>query len=945
MVELVVSDLYDKIANEQTGVRVDPEVFYECKHCPAFQISGSSLRDSDKGRAHAAAHRIAFEALLEPSPVLICPICDFALKTSGTACIFGCMFNDLDLVKHLEQDHVDVLADDVVCDFSDPRYLLTTFQEKQLSRSIPESSDEVADVTDSDVGDGTTVDLSNDDNDAELNPCNNGESSHMFLSNGGSAMDEVNTNVSSESTRDRPVSRSSVTGDKQMEERAHVEGESEDGISVIHWNQVVSDTNSNRTSNQKKRCEKLLLRRKMSGVSVVTCMVCQWSPPRVRDSMRIRDEVSKHVRFHLREESKKLPSKSSSFLADQRMLSCMDFSLEEYFEKEHLSDLSGTINSQIMERVYGELLAKLFGICIPLVYRILHGNNGNPFRRPDASRKKRKVIRFTRSKGRRENLKAIPLGKAGHISDRDLSIRFEAKESSDAGSCEQDCADLLVAGNFESDQHIQCARAECGHSLLALADRMAIVRHVAAHIRHDETRLLNRTGASSVVACDCGMAVGSAMGYIYHIVHDHVFEQKQFSDISATIVSYIMLIVETAIASVLSLRVDFRATKWPLWCAYFSLENDEGDENFFAGCTDLNERWLKLWEDFIEEHLTGKSMSPGDTIKLFEMHPFVDEQRLQSRKHKSVAIMDSKSLYRSLSMVWRRLDNWAYDPVHRAQLASESRWIRLAQIRRKVFLESNKDEYQNPDIWSGVTTGANFRNRRLGIQAPPHLSGLSSAVQDDVNDAYDVDHELSSTSLENSSLSIVSPVVHPVSTNAECPNSSSGLVVIPSSANESDYQETTGVAELSGAVVRCSSCSNVCISAVDTAAIKNHCALHAAMEGRMLCSLYIHSAADRPLVCPFCHCEVNVYKPMKFLHHLQAKHMDKARIIYDRYLFHYFPQQKIFGDHCSTPKAKDTSVSNSEFLVSCQRSSSCGVNPESFCYIYCGYHPFDSFYY
>uniref|UniRef100_A0A0K0DQ26 C2H2-type domain-containing protein n=1 Tax=Angiostrongylus cantonensis TaxID=6313 RepID=A0A0K0DQ26_ANGCA len=832
MVELVVSDLYDKIANEQTGVRVDPEVFYECKHCPAFQISGSSLRDSDKGRAHAAAHRIAFEALLEPSPVLICPICDFALKTSGTACIFGCMFNDLDLVKHLEQDHVDVLADDVVCDFSDPRYLLTTFQEKQLSRSIPEryvmcgnevlcclSSDEVADVTDSDVDDGTTVDLSNDDNDAELNPCNNGESSHMFLSNGGSAMDEVNTNV----------------------ERAHVEGESEDGISVIHWNQVVSDTNSNRTSNQKKRCEKLLLRRKMSGVSVVTCMVCQWSPPRVRDSMRIRDEVSKH---------------------DQRMLSCMDFSLEEYFEKEHLSDLSGTINSQIMERVYGELLAKLFGICIPLVYRILHGNNGNPFRRPDASRKKRKVIRFTRSKGRRENLKAIPLGKAGHISDRDLSIRFEAKESSDAGSCEQDCADLLVAGNFESDQHIQCARAECGHSLLALADRMAIVRHVAAHIRHDETRLLNRTGASSVVACDCGMAVGSAMGYIYHIVHDHVFEQKQFSDISATI------IVETAIASVLSLRVDFRATKWPLWCAYFSLENDEGDENFFAGCTDLNERWLKLWEDFIEEHLTGKSMSPGDTIKLFEMHPFVDEQRLQSRKHKSVAIMDSKSLYRSLSMVWRRLDNWAYDPVHRAQLASESRWIRLAQIRRKVFLESNKDEYQNPDIWSGVTTGANFRNRRdffgwkIGFC---YVVLLAGAVQFLLKFPFE---------------------------NAECPNSSSGLVVIPSSANESDYQETTGVAELSGAVVRCSSCSNVCISAVDTAAIKNHCALHAAMEGRMLCSLYIHSAADRPLVCPFCHCEVNVYKPMKFLHHLQAKHMDKARIIYDRYLFHYFPQQK-----------------------------------------------------
>ncbi|KAE9412264.1 hypothetical protein Angca_000622, partial [Angiostrongylus cantonensis] len=164
-------------------------------------------------------------------------------------------------------------------------------------------------------------------------------------------------------------------------------------------------------------------------------------------------------------------------------------------------------------------------------------------------------------------------------------------------------------------------------------------------------------------------------------------------------------IIETAIESVLALRVDFRVTKWPLWCAYFSLENDDGDENFFADSTDLNEHWLKLWEDLIEEHITGKSMSLGDTIKLFEMHPFVDEQRLQSRKHKSVSLMDSKTLYRSLSMVWQRLDNWAYDPVHRTQLASESRWIRLAQIRRKVFLEAKKDENQNPDIWSSLTTG------------------------------------------------------------------------------------------------------------------------------------------------------------------------------------------------------------------------------------------------
>ena len=60
----------------------------------------------------------------------------------------------------------------------------------------------------------------------------------------------------------------------------------------------------------------------------------------------------------------------------------------------------------------------------------------------------------------------------------------------------------------ESLQHIQCARAECGHSLLTTADRMGIVHHIAAHIRHDEARLLSRAAASLVVTCDCGMAVG-----------------------------------------------------------------------------------------------------------------------------------------------------------------------------------------------------------------------------------------------------------------------------------------------------------------------------------------------------------------------------------------------------------------------------------------------------
>uniref|UniRef100_A0A158PCG7 C2H2-type domain-containing protein n=1 Tax=Angiostrongylus cantonensis TaxID=6313 RepID=A0A158PCG7_ANGCA len=513
MVELAVGDLYDQVANTLNGVRIHPEAFYECKYCPMFQVD------------------------------------------------------------HLEQDHVDILADDVVCDFSDPRYLLTTFQEKQLPRTISESSNEVTVVTDSDIDDVTTIDLdpesqrlqSDGDNDAELNSSSNGESGHKFLQAAGSAMDEVNPNVIHECACERPEARNSVAANElldvdeieifskaecQDQERTHVGGESEDGISVVNANQVVADTISTAIRGQEKPYEELPLRRQMPGVSVISCLVCQWSPSVVSDSMRMREEIATH---------------------DQRMLSCMDFSLEEYFEKEHLSDLSGTINSQIMERVYRELLAKLFGICVPLVYRILHGNHGNPFRPPEAS-------------------------------------------------------------NNTNQPH------NVGHEVLPT----------------------------------------SMENYSLNFVNpvDH----------------------------------------------------------------------------------------PVSTVSLIML-----------------------SADRMLGVLIRHL------PVS----------LLLHVQPTKVIA-------------------------RMGVRV-----------------AYGF-----------------------------------------------QQQETTGVVELGGAVVRCYSCSNVCISAVDTEAVKNHCALHAAMEGRMLCSLYIHRAADRPLVCPFCHCEVNVYKPMKFLHHLEAKHMDKARIIYDRYLFHYFPQQK-----------------------------------------------------
>ncbi|KAJ1347220.1 hypothetical protein KIN20_002229 [Parelaphostrongylus tenuis] len=385
-----------------------------------------------------------------------------------------------------------------------------------------------------------------------------------------------------------------------------------------------------------------------------------------------------------------------------------------------------------------------------------------------------------------------------------------------------------------------------------------------------------------------------------------------------------MIIVETAIESVLAVRVDFRATKWPLWCTYFSLENEEGEEKFFSDSTDLNERWLKLWEELIEGHVTGRRISLEDTTKLFGMHPFVDNEHLQSRKHKTIPLIDSKSFYRSLSMIWRRLDHWAFDPNQRTQLASESRWVRLADIRRRVFLEANKNEYENQDVLSGLAAGPKF-----DIEGRPHLSESSTATQDDVNCTNDIDSEILPISLEDPSLSSASPVDVPISAITDCANSSSsGLIIIPSSSSESNIQETGGAAELSGTVVRCSNCSNVCISSLDTAAIKNHCALHAVMEGRMLCSLYIHRAADRPQICPFCHSEVNVYKPGGFLHHLQSRHMHKARIIYDRYLFRYFPQQKIFSDpYTPSSRSKDGSLTKSDFIISCQRSNNCGVNP------------------
>ncbi|CAJ0605514.1 unnamed protein product [Cylicocyclus nassatus] len=924
MVEFAVGDLYDAVASRTTVAVINPAASYECKYCPMFQISGAALRDSDTGRAHAAAHRIAFEALLEPSPVLICPICDLPQKTSEVACVFGCMFNDLDLVEHLEHEHDETLRDEMVCDFSDPRYLLTTFREKRSSskKSVLEArtSEASSDSTAAD-DDRNTIVLS--DGDVESNADEEAEEKFSPLnttdspSNEGAARQETSSAEPAATSMDisntdcsPPVASSagehlldppeSSTAQDSDVARLNPESECNNNNSEA----MVIGTDSNHTKTQEQLSSEPIPepiveveprpREQMEGVSFVACLVCDWSPQTFSDPHKMREEISSHVRSHIREEANKLPGRADGSFADHRLLSCMDFSLEEYFEKEHLTDLSGTINSRIMERVYSDLLTKLFGICVPVVYRILHGNNGNPFRPPESAQKRR-IARLGRGGGKYSGVWSL------RNTLRRVSNSTET-ESSDADSTARDSDDLPGIASYDTDQHIQCARAECGHSLLTPTDRMAVVHHIAAHIRHDESRLLGRAGASPVVSCDCGITVGSPMGYVYHIVHDHVFEHRQFSEIAATILSYLILIVETAIESVLAVRLDFRSTKWTLWCAYFCLEEDEGEEQFFADSTDLNEHWLKLWEDLIDESMTGKNMTLGDTIKLFEMHPFVDEHRLQTRKHKSVPIMYADKLNRSLTKIWRRLNSWAADPVNRIHLAADSRWIQLAQTRRKVLLEYKKGEHGQADLLCRISikTLGSSESQKRKRSVPKTVCGANRVRMLEATLPVNVTPDTSVTVC-----SVASVASHPGADHAGTSNEQRDI----------------------GELVRCNICADVSISATDAASIKDHCALHAALEGRMLCALYIHRSAERPPTCPFCCLEMNVYKPAEFLDHMKVKHMDKARKVYYRYLHQFFPQSKIFSEPFTAPAESTEEPDKNKFFIRCQRSDCCGVNP------------------
>ncbi|WKX96767.1 hypothetical protein Q1695_012874 [Nippostrongylus brasiliensis] len=934
MVDLAVGDLYDQIASKQEGVVICPDDLYECKYCAMYQITGSELRDSDRGRSHAAAHRIAFEALLEPSHVLVCPICDMPQKTSDVACIFGCMFNDLDLVEHLERDHCDVLVDDMVCDFSDPRYLLTTFQKRAARNGTSPTPETSGNVTANHDGDERATIILSDGEEESRSGSRGSDIEHKHNVNEDREGGSPETAAQNETSQENDPSSKDVemTDESNQREASGNQDESSSRDANQNSNQDASAAAPERsTSNQQvdhRKSHELQNRKQMAGVSIITCLVCEWSPSALHNPRRLRDELSSHVRLHIREESNNLPTRSDGFFGDKRLLSCMDFSLEEYFEKEHLTDLSSTINSRIMEKVYGDLLAKLFGICVPLIYRILHGNNGNPFRSLETLRKRRKKQR--RAQNIAETRANNRLARAAERRRSSPSTSTAASEcvSSDGDSSVHEFTELLGLGNLDLDQHIQCARAECGHSLLIVADRTAIVRHIAAHIRHDEMRLLKTAGASPLVACDCGMAIGSPIGYVYHIVHDHVFEKKKFSDLAATIVSYMMLIVESAVESVLDVRIDFRATRWSLWCAYFILEDEEGDENLFTDSTDLNEHWWTLWESLLDESMTGKSMTLGDTIKLFEMHPFVHENRLRTRKHKIIPVMDGGSIQRSLNTMWAYINRWTNDPVNRVQLASEARWVRLAQIRRRAFLESKKIEQSNADSVHTLSLCSNpssfeFRQQQSTIVLNPKSpsgirvadSGADSGTSVNVNassaERLDVSGENNRTTDD---VGLVDP-------------SPSVSDSVDPSADTSQQLDSTTSANVSKVYMQCTICENVHIASEYRSDIKNHCALHAVLEGRMLCSLYIHRAADRPQMCPFCTLEMNIYKPMEFLEHIKERHMNKARLIYDRYLSQFFPTSKIFSVLVADRVLSTEPQNKSDFIIRCQRSECCGIDP------------------
>lgn len=56
----------------------------------------------------------------------------------------------------------------------------------------------------------------------------------------------------------------------------------------------------------------------LSTCSIITCLACDWSPSDVHSPGHMRDEVSSHVRLHIREESSKLPSRADSFFGVSR---------------------------------------------------------------------------------------------------------------------------------------------------------------------------------------------------------------------------------------------------------------------------------------------------------------------------------------------------------------------------------------------------------------------------------------------------------------------------------------------------------------------------------------------------------------------------------------------------------------------------------------------------
>ncbi|CAJ0963302.1 unnamed protein product, partial [Mesorhabditis belari] len=130
--EIVIGDIYDHLASGKSDERMQGT--FLCGFCNLeLTNDDDDLVECKKAQAHAAAHRLAFETLLEQkTPFPACPICEEIIisQKSLSNKTGQVLFNDLDVVEHLEKNHFESLIEDFINDFDQPPYLGTTFKRK-----------------------------------------------------------------------------------------------------------------------------------------------------------------------------------------------------------------------------------------------------------------------------------------------------------------------------------------------------------------------------------------------------------------------------------------------------------------------------------------------------------------------------------------------------------------------------------------------------------------------------------------------------------------------------------------------------------------------------------------------------------------------------------------------------------------------------------------------